>query len=76
MCLTLIFLLLDGFPSTICVVFGGLLMGRIVHLFPSCVLMGWIVFLNPGCVSLLVSNPAFVYLLDLEEFCFMGIVYF
>ena len=55
--------LLDRFPCTLSIVLDNFVMGRIV-------------LLNPGCVSLLVSNPAFVCLLDLEEFCFMGMVYF
>ena len=50
--------LLDSFPCTLYVYIG-------LDNFA----MGIIMFLDPGCVSLLVSKPAFVCLLDLKEFC-------
>jgi len=62
---TLLFLLLEGFPCTLSIVLDGLLMGRIVHLFPSCVLMGGlfscslVVFWWVGLCSLsLVVSPS------------------
>ena len=55
--LTLLFLLLESCPCTLCVSIG-------LDTFE----MGSIVLLNPGCVSLLVIKPDFFRQLDLKEF--------
>ena len=57
MLVTLLCLLLDRFTCTLCVSIGL-----------DSVVMGGIVLINTGYVSLLVTKPDFVCLLDLKEF--------